>query len=169
MNGTEEQPELTTHASWGSGHPRLLVTSTERRFEYFIPEGGATIGSAQECGLRLPEADPVHAVIRHDPRDEYTLSPQGQGETSANIQKAREEEHRGEEILRTGARFTIGPWSLVYMRDEIADHGRPFGGREGGELSDQRLQDPRPDYPQQSAAAQAAAEHEKNDAGSNIY
>ncbi|MGO1547519.1 MAG: hypothetical protein ACTHXL_09220, partial [Microbacterium gubbeenense] len=48
--------------------------------------------------------------------------------------------------LRTGASFTAGPWRFVFQREEFADHGRPFGGRQGGELSDQPPQRRRPDY-----------------------
>lgn len=150
MNNAEERTDLTTHADWGAGRPRLLVSSRESRFEYEIPDDGTTIGSAQECGLRLPGTDPVHAVIRHDPQDEYALSLRGPAETSANVEKAQEEENRSDEILRTGARFSLGPWQLVFVRDEFADHGRPFGGREGGEFSDQPVQPPRPDYTQES-------------------
>jgi hypothetical protein len=49
-------------------------------------------------------------------------------------------------ILRTGARFTMGGWTFVYARDEFADHGRPYGGREGGEGTYQPQQPERPDY-----------------------
>jgi len=157
MNETEAHPETTTHADWGAGQPRLLVAAAERRFTFDIPDEGVTIGSAKDCGLRLPDTDPVHAVIRHDSRDEYVLEMRGAGETSANVEKSDEEERRAVEILRTGARFTLGPWRLVFTRDEFADHGRPFGGREGGEFSDQREQPDRPDYPRESRQARETA------------
>lgn len=158
---TQEQTGPTTHADWGAGRPRLLVSSRESRFVYEIPSDGATIGSAQDCDLRLPGADPLHASIRHDAHDEYVLSMRGEGETSANLEKSQEEERRSDETLRTGARFTVGPWRLVFVRDEFADHGRPFGGREGGEFSDQRTQGPRPDYAEESPDARAAAREEQ--------
>ena len=160
MNETEAHPEPTTHADWGAGRPRLLVASAESRLVFDIPDDGVTIGSGRDAGLRLPGTEPVHAIIRHDSRDEYELDMRGPGETSANIEKSAEEERRDVEVLRTGARFTLGPWRLVFVRDEYADHGRPFGGREGGEFSDQREQPERPDYPQRSEAARDAAEHE---------
>ena len=47
----------------------------------------------------------------------------------------------------TGAQFTIGDWMLVFSRDEYADHGRPYGGRNGGEGTHQERQPERPDYP----------------------
>jgi len=40
----------------------------------------------------------------------------------------------------------VGDWTLTFMRDEYADHGRPFGGREGGEGAVQPAQGARPDY-----------------------
>lgn len=47
-------------------------------------------------------------------------------------------------VLRTGARVQMGQWSMAFFREEFADHGRPFGGRSGGELAYQRPQfDPR--------------------------
>lgn len=161
MNETEApQSETTTHADWGAGRPRLLVASATSRFVFDIPDEGVTIGSAQDAGLRLPDTDPVHAVIRHDSHDEYALDMRGEGETSANVEKAAEEERRSIEVLRTGARFTLGPWRLVFMREEFADHGRPYGGREGGEFSDQQEQPERPDYPHESPRAHDAARHE---------
>jgi hypothetical protein len=45
-----------------------------------------------------------------------------------------------ERILRTGCRLEVGDWVLVFARDEHADHGRPYGGRIGGELGHQRPQ-----------------------------
>ena len=45
-----------------------------------------------------------------------------------------------EALLRTGARIELGPWTLLYAREEHADHGRPYGGRIGGELGHQRPQ-----------------------------
>jgi hypothetical protein len=42
--------------------------------------------------------------------------------------------------LRTGALITLGPWRLAFFREEFADHGRPFGGRMGGEFAVQRPQ-----------------------------
>ena len=51
---------------------------------------------------------------------------------------------RGSTILRTGARIDVGGHSLSFFREEYADHGRPYGGRSGGEIGYQRRQPPRP-------------------------
>ncbi|MFY9679907.1 MAG: FHA domain-containing protein, partial [Glutamicibacter protophormiae] len=45
-----------------------------------------------------------------------------------------------EYVLRSGARIELGGWRLVFYREEYADHGRPYGGRNGGELAYQRPQ-----------------------------
>ncbi|HSP75244.1 MAG TPA: hypothetical protein VLO31_03400, partial [Cryobacterium sp.] len=44
------------------------------------------------------------------------------------------------QILRTGARIEMGPWRLAFFREEYADHGRPYGGRVGGEFAVQKPQ-----------------------------
>lgn len=126
----------TTHAAWGAGHPRLLVTDGDARYVHDIDCDVTHIGSSTDADLVLPATDPLHAKILHDPTDEYVLSMVGRGETSSG----------GHETLRTGAHFTAGPWRLVYARDEFADHGRPYGGRSGGEFAHQRPQAERPDY-----------------------
>lgn len=137
----------TTHADWGAGHPRLLISSEHDRMIHDLSDDVTTIGSGADCVLRLPDTDPLHATVTHDERDEYVLSLHGEGEMNANPETAGVK-GAGErsEILRAGARFTAGPWALVFVRDEFADHGRPFGGRQGGELSVQEPQPERPDY-----------------------
>jgi hypothetical protein len=42
--------------------------------------------------------------------------------------------------LHTGDRIELGRWTLSYYREEFADHGRPYSGRQGGELAYQREQ-----------------------------
>lgn len=136
----------TTHAAWGAGNPRLFVRSDEERMTQPLTTGELTIGSAEGSGLQLPGIDAHHATIVHDERDEYVLTLHGEGEMNANPQSAATHPGERSETLRTGASFTAGPWRFVFDREEFADHGRPFGGREGGEGSDQQPQPPRPDY-----------------------
>lgn len=126
----------TTHAAWGAGNPRILATSEHERHVHEIDCDLIHIGSAADSDLQLAATDALHAKILHDPTDEYVLTMVGEGATSGG--------RHG--ILRTGAHFTAGPWHLVFVRDEYADHGRPYGGRIGGEAGHQRPQDPRPDY-----------------------
>ena len=54
-----------------------------------------------------------------------------------------------------GYALALSQWP---SEDEYADHGRPWGGREGGELSDQPPQPQRPDY-----AAERASEQDEDD------
>lgn len=142
----------TTHAEWGAGDPLLRITRDGERMEFPLEAEVVRIGSAAGNELRLDETDPVHATVTHDDRDEYVLTLHGAGEMNAN--PGADATHPGDatQTLRTGARFTAGPWTLVFNRAEFADHGRPFGGRKGGEYSDQPLQNPRPDYDQGSPA-----------------
>jgi predicted GNAT family acetyltransferase len=137
------RPLTTTHAAWGAGHPRLLVVSGDSRSVHEIDCDLTHIGSSQDSDLVLEGTDPLHAKILHDTNDEYVLTMVGAGETSAGRH----------ETLRTGSQFTAGPWRLVFARDEFADHGRPYGGRNGGEWAHQRRQPPRPDYAREHPAS----------------
>jgi predicted GNAT family acetyltransferase len=132
------QPVTTTHTAWGAGHPRILATSDHERHVYEITCDLTHIGSAHDSDLKLSATDSLHAQILHDTTDEFVLTMIGDGATSSG----------GHGVLRTGAHFTAGPWTLIFVRDEFADHGRPYGGRIGGEAGHQRPQRPRPDYSQ---------------------
>ncbi|WP_404431477.1 hypothetical protein LG299_14565 [Microbacterium lacus] len=136
----------TTHAAWGSGNPRLRVTSEHERFEHALTHDSTRVGSSSESDLLLVGAEAHHATIAHDGRDEYVLTLHGEGEMNARSGDAAQAKGDRTETLRTGAHFTAGPWTLVFARDEFADHGRAYGGREGGELADQPAQEARPDY-----------------------
>jgi len=149
----------TTHAEFGAGNPRLRITRDGERAEFALEADVVRIGSAADNELRLDGADPVHATITHDDRDEYVLDMHGEGEMNANPDA--DATHPGERMqtLRTGARFTVGEWTLVYAREEFADHGRPYGGRLGGEYSDQPLQPERPDYSDEGGVETDAPTH----------
>jgi predicted GNAT family acetyltransferase len=129
----------TTHAAWGAGHPRILVAGPTARYVHAINCDLTHIGSAPDSDILLPATDALHAKVLHNVSDEYELTMVGVGSTSFGPH----------ETLRTGAHFSVGPWELVFVRDEYADHGRPYGGRRGGELAVQRQQAPRPDYAQE--------------------
>jgi predicted GNAT family acetyltransferase len=143
--GAQPAP-TTTHAGWGAGHPRLLVASEYDRHIHEITVDLTRIGSSVDVELVLPDADPVHATVTHDSTDEYVLTMFGEGETNALAWERADADSARLEILRTGAHFTAGPWRLVFARDEFADHGRPYGGREGGEGAHQKRQPAPPDY-----------------------
>lgn len=146
MTEPQKYEPTTTHAEWGAGDPHLRITRGDDRSVFHITTDTVHIGAAAGNELRLAETDPVHATIVHDDRDEYVLTLHGEGEMNANPHAVETGPGERSEILRTGAHFTAGPWTLVFGREEFADHGRPFGGREGGEFDDQAPQPARPDY-----------------------
>ncbi|WP_166982230.1 hypothetical protein [Paramicrobacterium fandaimingii] len=135
----------TTHSDRGAGNPRLLVSRDSIQSVFDITTELVSIGSAESSELRLEGAELLHATIHHDEDDEYILTLIEEGLMTANPKTTASDGERTQ-ILRQGARFTAGPWTLVFAREEFADHGRPFGGREGGEFSDQAAQPRRPDY-----------------------
>ena len=130
----------TTHYTPGSGRPRLLfVVGSEnwngqapREFD-LLPEV-TTIGSGPESDLQLDGLRLLHAQIIHDENDEYVLLPIGP------VAGGTKQEAGVRQILRTGARIEMGQWRMAFFREEFADHGRPYGGRLGGELSVQKPQ-----------------------------
>lgn len=130
----------TTHDPEGGGNPRLVFTrgdhhpadggSVPSRADFPLRRGRTTIGSDPSNDLCLPGLSAFHAEVHCDSGDDYTvvslvgtagLSVHGRAVTSAE--------------LHTGARVELGGWVLSYARAESADHGRPNGGRQGGELS----------------------------------
>ncbi|TFD54752.1 FHA domain-containing protein [Cryobacterium frigoriphilum] len=139
----------TTHYTPGSGRPRLIFVVGSQNWdgkpprEFDLLPTTTTIGSAAEASLQLGGLKSFHAEIRHDENDEYVLYPLG--DVSGNVRESDDDgfaRGRGQ-ILRTGARIEMGPWRMAYFREEFADHGRPFGGRVGGELAVQKPQPPR--------------------------
>ncbi|MBG6184830.1 hypothetical protein IWX65_002808 [Arthrobacter sp. CAN_A214] len=142
----------TTHYARGSGRPRLIFVKDSETWEgqipreFELPEDRATIGSAATSSLRLQGLQDLHAEVVHTDDDEYVLVPHGPVSGSVNA--------TGNSILRTGARVQLGPWCLAFFREEYADHGRPFGGRSGGELAYQRPQrNPRTGVTEQDGSA----------------
>ena len=148
VNRTVRRRITTTHYTPGSGRPRLIFAVGDatwdgsRPREFDLLPTKTVIGSGEEADLRLPGLAPVHAEIRHEGDDEYVLY----GFDVVGGGGAREQgpgRGGGGRILRTGARIELGDWRLAYFRAEFADHGRPYGGRVGGELARQRKQPPR--------------------------
>lgn len=148
INRTVRRRITTTHYTPGSGRPRLIFAVGDsswdgsRPREFDLLPTKTVIGSGEEADLRLPGLAPVHAEIRHEGDDEYVLY----GFDAVGGGGARDQgpgRGGGGRILRTGARIELGDWRLAYFRAEFADHGRPYGGRQGGEFARQRKQPPR--------------------------
>ncbi|QNE48429.1 FHA domain-containing protein [Glaciihabitans sp. INWT7] len=140
----------TTHYLPGSGRPRLIFVIGSENWngqmprEFDLLPNGTTIGSGAEADLQLEGLSPVHAEIRHTKDDEYVLYPIGELSGSSRLAEASGRKDGGQ-VLRTGTRIELGKWKMAYFREEFADHGRPHGGRVGGELARQKPQvDPRP-------------------------
>ncbi len=134
----------TTHDPAGGGDPRLYLSDASDPAAprlvgvFHIPQGGVTIGSAEGVGLQLDGTDDLQAEIVRTDEDEYVLVAR-----STRLLSTVGGQQLPRQTLRTGARIELGPWRMSYVRDEFADHGRPYGGRIGGELGRQRTQ-PRP-------------------------
>lgn len=141
MMRRRRRPVTTTHDPQRGGDPRLVMpvgpyARAEDRPRIFpLRDDVTTIGGSADCDIQLPGLEPLHAEIRHDDHDEFVLVRVGsKGITrvhGASVEKA---------ILRTGSGVDLGQWHLSYFREEYADHGRPYGGRIGGELGHQRPQ-----------------------------
>ena len=127
-----------------------------------------TIGSAPTADLRLDGLAEEHAEIRRTAADEFVfvqlsgthasflngerllkgqplqnVEPlqNGTGQNGTGPRGTTDGSRR--RLLRTGTRVELGQWTLSYYREEFADHGRPYGGRVGGEIGHQRPQPPR--------------------------
>ncbi len=99
-----------------------------------------SIGSDASSDLRLEGLDGAQAEIRRDEHDKYSFVS-----LSTTVPNAVNGAHVEHQVLRTGSRIQLGTGMVTYFREEFADHGRPCGGRLGGELSDQERQ-PTPNY-----------------------
>lgn len=138
----------TTHDPYGGGHPRLYLSDTRAPADarkvlvFHLGPGANVIGSGDDADLHLDGVDALQAVVERTADDEYELV--GRGTTIHTYVNGRE---LPRQLLRTGTRVEVGPWRLTYVRDEHADHGRPYGGRIGGELGRQRPQDQPTYYP----------------------
>lgn len=143
----------TTHDPAMGGHPRLLVAQggtvlidpesinpaqSPPQTEFALLRGVTSIGSSAASDISLPDVDPEQAQIIWDQFDEYVFV-----QRSPTLDSRINGELMGSHPLRTGDRIEMGRWTLTYARDEYADHGRPHGGRQGGEGEVQQEQPPR--------------------------
>lgn len=146
----------TTHDPDRGGLPRLITAPGshprpgDAQAVFHLRDDVTTIGSEATCDIRLPGLAPRHAEVRHDERDEFVLVRlSAPGDTLVNGAPV------DTSVLRTASRVQLGEWTMSFYREEYADHGRPYGGRVGGELGHQRAQPPRP--PRSPSACQPPA------------
>ncbi|MGN6162411.1 MAG: FHA domain-containing protein [Marmoricola sp.] len=144
--GAARRPVTTTHDPRRGGNPRLVLVSGESlegldsEVVFPLRNEVTTIGSGERCDIRIAGLEETHAVVIHDERDELVVHDRSTRRTT-RVNGAPAGQGT---VLRTGTRVEVGDAILVYRRAEYADHGRPFGGRVGGELGHQRPQpDPR--------------------------
>ena len=131
----------TTHDPDRGGNPRLFLArgayprKNADQTVFPLRDDITTIGSGDDCDIQLAGLELLHAEIFHDDADEFVIKPLGiDAQTRVNgaaVQSA---------ILRTGSRIDLGGTVLTFFREEYADHGRPYGGRLGGEFSRQQSQ-----------------------------
>lgn len=141
FGGRRRRSASTTHDPARGGAAHLVISKENvwggERQPLFWLDAETTVGSDAACDIVLNGLEPLHAVVRHDDADEYVV------QSVAGVTRVHGEPANGQ-LLRTGSRIDVGAHHLVFHRDEYADHGRPHGGRLGGEFGRQRPQPPRP-------------------------
>ena len=120
------------------GHPRLVLLHAHDweggdQPIFWLRDDETTLGSALDCDIVLADLEPLHAVLTSTADGELAVRRASAAEVRVHGAPVD-----GAIVLRTGARIEVGPHTLTYVRDEHADHGRPFGGRIGGEAGHQR-------------------------------
>lgn len=134
----------TTHDPDLDGSPRLLVAvagdgtvehaAAGEQPSFPLSLDRTSLGSGDDADIQL--AGFAAAEIIHDESDEFVFVDSS-GSATVNGQPVTSRP------LRTGDRLELGPWTLMFFREEHADHGRPYGGRQGGEGDVQDAQPPR--------------------------
>lgn len=126
----------------GGGRPRFVVVPQGGRasadgpealgyeIEFPLAPGTTTIGSAPDQDIVLEDIAPQHAVVEWWPEgDEFVFSPvapNGSATVDGNI---------ASHGLHHGDRVQLGAWTLVFQRDEEADHVRVGRARQGGQYA----------------------------------
>jgi hypothetical protein len=96
-----------------------------------LSSGVTVVGSGVDADIRLSDLAPHHGEVRYRSEDdEFTWVDLGAPGGSRVAGRSA-----GEHDLHTGDRIDLGQHTLTFYRDAAADHIRPEGGREGGELS----------------------------------
>jgi Inner membrane component of T3SS, cytoplasmic domain len=125
-----------------AGHPRLVV-ATEGHVLAGTPEAAGiqqsfalrtdrvTIGSADTQDIRLAGLEPEHGVIQRDGGADEWVYSDVRAETASRVDGVIVEASG----LHHGDRLELGDVTLVFQRDETADHGRPDSGRQGGDFA----------------------------------
>ncbi len=133
----------TTHDPGRGGEARLVLVKSEvwagERQPIFWLGERTTIGSDPSNDVVLEGLAAHHAAVHHDEDDEFVVLA-----VDGEVRLHGAPTERG--LLRTGARLRLGEHHLAFSRREWADHGRPHGGRIGGEAGRQLSQPPREQF-----------------------
>jgi hypothetical protein len=128
----------------GAGHPRLVVATDGHAMagsaeasgvqqEFVLDKDVITIGSADGQDVQAAGLEPQHGEIRRDAADNDYVYTHLSADGFSRVDGSRISAYR----LHHGDRLELGPVTLVFQRDEFADHGRlADGGREGGQFRD---------------------------------
>ncbi|GAB2762360.1 hypothetical protein GCM10027020_13240 [Nocardioides salsibiostraticola] len=124
----------TTHDPGRGGEAHLVLAKSEvwegERQPVFWLKDRTTIGSDPTSDIVLAGIEPHHAVVFHENDDEFVIwAVDGELRVHGALTRSGR--------LRTGARIRVGEHFLAFSRQEFADHGRPHGGRIGGEAGRQ--------------------------------
>lgn len=133
----------------GAGRPRLVVVPSGGhapaggieaqgyQAEFGLQLGTTTIGSGPEQDIVLEGLDPAHAIVQWwEEGDEFVLQPlSADGSTTMNGAITAAGLHHGD-------RVELGGWTLVFQRDEDADHVRRNRTRQGGEYAGGGISEP---------------------------
>lgn len=119
------------------GHPLLMRALPDpspagAKPEIFqLPAGVTVIGDSADADIRLSGLAPRQGEIRYRAEDDEFRWVDLGAPGGSRVDGAQ----AGEHDLHTGDRIDVGQHTLTFYRDAAADHIRPEGGRDGGELA----------------------------------
>jgi hypothetical protein len=124
------------------GHPRLVIAagghasvgspeSVGIQRAFTLDGDVVTIGSADTQDVQLAGLEREHGVIRREADADEWIYSDVHPSTASRVDGVLTDSAG----LHHGDRLELGAVTLVFQRDEEADHGRPEGGREGGDFA----------------------------------
>lgn len=112
-----QQAAPTTRTPWGAGDPRLVVSGDGVHRQVVLDGDVTRIGSAEDAGIRLHGLEPLAGEIVHADNDDYVFLTSDPDADDGRYEPGRVAVPPVGEVLRPGARFTLGNWTFIYLRD----------------------------------------------------